>query len=198
MSLSEDDIRQEAWKQFIDNRGAHEIFKRRAASLNRWMRTRDFLGVSIPVIVAFVATTDWMDKLGRFKTIALALLAVAGLAQALLSLWSLIARWDEDRAKSIQLMADTSELEVNWRDIGRRDVAGLEAAYEVARARQRVVDARLASAELTQDELRIGMRAGLRELQKPCVTCNEIPATIDPPKKPKKPCPVCGGERLNG
>lgn len=188
------DIRQEAWKQCIDNRGAQEIFKRRAASLNYWMRTRDFLAFAIPLIVGFVATTDWIEKLGSFKGLALAALAVAGLAQVLLSLWSLITRWDEDRAKSIQLVADSSELEVQWRDIGRHDVTGLHSAYVVAKARQLVVDARLAAAEITQPERFVGLRAGLQEIQRPCVKCNNIPATIDPPKKPQKLCPVCRGE----
>ncbi len=194
LTMSTDELRNEAWTQFIYARGAHEIFRRRASKLKVYMRIRDFLAVALPVIIAFVATTDFIDKLGGFKAVALAGLAVATAGQVLLSLWSLIARWDESRSVSLQLMNDSNELETQWRDVGKSDVPDLESAYGVAKARQKVVDARLAAEELTEAERLIGLRAGLKELQRRCVECGRIPVTIDPPKKVSKACPVCQGE----
>lgn len=193
MSLSQDEIRNEAWKQFIDARGAQEIFNRRATSLKRWMRARDFLAVAIPVIVAFFATTDFIQKIGDLKAFALAVLAIASVGQVLLSFWSLIARWDESRSISLQLSAESNVLEVQWRDIGKGHVKDFELAYNNARARQQLLDAKLATAEITQSERVIGLRAGLKEIPRECMACNNIPSTIDPPWFPGTRCPVCGG-----
>lgn len=98
MGLTPDEIREEAWTQFIYARGTSTVFQRRAAYLKRWMQARDFSAIAIPIIIAFVATTDFIEKLGQFKMIALGVLAVAGLIQVLLSSWSLISRWDEERS----------------------------------------------------------------------------------------------------
>ncbi|WP_407121588.1 mobilome CxxCx(11)CxxC protein [Bradyrhizobium sp. STM 3561] len=190
-----DEIRQEAWTQFINARGTSTVFQRRAAKLKRWMQARDFSAVAIPVITAFVATTDFVDKLGSFKAIALGVLAFAVLMQVLLSAWSLIARWDEERSYSLRALRDANDMEVNWREIAKNLVAGdIEEAFEFARSQQKVIDSHDIGKEISEDERRIGLRAGLKEVPRPCVECKKIPATIDVPKHVVKPCPVCGGE----
>ncbi|HLG82515.1 MAG TPA: mobilome CxxCx(11)CxxC protein [Bradyrhizobium sp.] len=194
MALNEDDIRQEAWKQFIDARGTYTIFTRRAASLKRWMQARDFSAIAIPVVVAFVATTDFVEKLGSFKAVALAILAIAGLIQVLLSGWSLIARWDEERSYSLRALRDAYDMEAKWREIAKKDVPDLVVAYEAAKTQQRAIDSHDIGKEISESERQIGLRAGLKEIPRACIECKKIPATIDIPKIVNKRCPVCGGE----
>ena len=196
MALTEDDIRQEAWKQFIDARGAQTIFSRRAASLKRWMQARDFSAIAIPVVVAFVATTDFINSIGQFKNIALAVLAIAGLLQVLLSFWSLIGRWDEERAYSLRAMRDAYDMEVKWREIAKGDVNDLSATYDAAKAQQQVIDLHDIGKEITERERQIGLRSGLKEIPRPCIQCKNIPPTIDPPRwvRSENRCPVCGGK----
>jgi mobilome CxxCx(11)CxxC protein len=195
MALSTDEIRQEAWKQFIDARGAQTIFSRRASSLKWWMQARDFSAIAIPVVVAFVATTDFISTLGNFKVLALAVLAIAGLLQVLLSSWSLISRWDEERSYSLRALRDAYDMEVKWRAIAKGDVADLNPAYEAAKAQQQVIDSHDIGREISEAERQIGLRAGLKEVPRACVECKKIPATIDVPKNIEQRCPICGGEK---
>ena len=195
MALNTDEIRQEAWKQFIDARGAQTIFSRRASSLKWWMQARDFSAIAIPVVVAFVATTDFISALGNFKVLALAVLAIAGLLQVLLSSWSLISRWDEERSYSLRALRDAYDMEVKWRAIAKGDVADASTAYEAAKAQQQVIDSHDIGREISEAERQIGLRAGLKEVPRPCVECKKIPATIDVPKNIEHRCPICGGEK---
>jgi mobilome CxxCx(11)CxxC protein len=195
VALTQDEIRQEAWKQFIDARGVYTIFQRRAKRLKFWMQARDFSAIAIPIIVAFVATADFIEKLGQFKAVALAILAVLGVAQVLMSSWSLISRWDEERSYSLRAIRDANSMEVEWRDIAIGAVLDFDAAYARAKAQQQIIDSHDIGKEISESERQIGLRSGLKEVPRECMECKKIPETIDPPKKVTTRCPICGGEK---
>ena len=73
-------------------------------------------------------------------------------------------------------------------------MADLAAAYDLAKSQQKVIDSHDIGKEISESERQIGLRAGLKEVPRPCIECKKIPDTISVPKRVEQRCPICGGE----
>jgi len=186
------DLRQLAWNNVIHAEGTRAVFARRYAALRRWTRVRDVLGLVIPIIVAFLFTTDWVQKFAAYKTLALAFLSFAALAQGLIVVWSILSKWDEELAYSTRAMRDSADIRESWRDVGQGLVADIPQSFAICQTRQRLLDSHDDEKGITAWEMQLGMRAGLIACQRNC-RCGELPHSRKPPRTPAKACIICGG-----
>jgi mobilome CxxCx(11)CxxC protein len=193
MPLTDNEIRQAAWNKAVHAEGTYSAFSARSKRFRRLTGFRDFLGLALPVCVVFLLTTTWVQNFSTYRDWALGALGVVAGLQALMTIWSLIARWDEGLAYSIRAIRDSYEMKQAWERIGKNDAQDLPAEYSLRDAQQTIIDSHDIQREITMREKQAGMRAGLFEYQRPCISCKKIPGS---PKRPLfvwKRCGVCGG-----
>lgn len=186
-------MRQNAWDNALHAHGTLEVFSSRSRRLKRITRTRDFLGLAVPICIVFVATTEWIREIRDFQSFALAVLSVVTLIQFLMAAWSLIARWDEELAYCTRATRDSYELKQAWQRIGRNDVDDIQTEYKVRSAQQSIIDSHDIEKDVTNAEKIRGMRLGLIEFQRECASCKRVPRSRRPPWRPAEKCAVCGG-----
>jgi mobilome CxxCx(11)CxxC protein len=121
---------------------------------------------------------------------AVTIAAILSIFQILLSLWSLVSHWQENLSYYLESKADNYSLADRFVDLGnntsyseskwRTEYAVLEALG----SNRQQLDLRH---DITNEEKRMAMRAGLREYQRACVSCKQIPQSLETSN-----CPTCG------
>ena len=184
------EIRSRAWNHALNAHGTFEVFARRQRRLRRRTQLRDFLGLLVPILVAFAATATWLD---RYRDWALAALGVAGLAQFIVTVWSIIKRWDEELAYASRAVRDSYELKTAWIQIAENEVTNPELSYQITFEQQRIIDSHDIGKEFTLSEKRYGMRLALFERQRKCAVCEHVPKSPRMPRFVWNRCDACGG-----
>ena len=184
--------RRAAWERALHAEGTRVVFERRARRLKKWTRARDFIGLGVPILLAYLLGSELFEALKPYKTFGVACLAVAAAAQLLLAAWSLISQWDVELAYNVRASRDSYQLKEEWKKIGEGRAVNPEIEFALLEERQKIADSHDVEKGVTAKEKQIGMRAGLIQFQSTCV-CGERPKTYRIPSFVKTPCPVCGG-----
>jgi len=191
--MTDEERRGFAWDQALYAEGTRAIFDRRATQLRRWTRVRDFIGIAVPFILAYFLGSELLDVLKPYRHIATGLVVIGGLLQALIVVWSILSRWDEELTSDILVVRESNFLKDTWQRIGMADTPHLEADYGLARRLQEVADSHVSTKMITDREKRMGMRVGLVEFKRKCAGCDQQPRSRSVPKKPTTKCDICGG-----
>ena len=184
--------RSKAWDNALHAEGTRAVFDMRAQKLRRNIRLRDFTGFALPILVAYILSSESFAPLKPYRELATGVLGLAALLQFLVLLWSVLARWDEELAYALRATRDSYELREAWRKIGQDDVDDAELEYELLSRQQSVVDSHDIERSITSREKQLGMRSGLIEFQRPCV-CGQRPVARKVPWWRKTRCAICGG-----
>lgn len=190
--MDDNERRLDAWNNAINAEGTRTVFERRAKWLRRKIVVRDFVGIAVPIMLAYVLGSEFFEPLKPYRHYAVGLLAIAALAQVLLVVWSLLSRWDEELAYDIRAARESTFLKDSWKRIGRGDTKNLSAEYELLKNQQVVTDSHDAEKMISDSEKLLGMRAGLIEFQRKCI-CGVVPTSRAKPWRPQKKCGICGG-----
>jgi mobilome CxxCx(11)CxxC protein len=183
-----DAIRQDCWTKAIHSFGTSQIFVNRMASTKNKLRLVAFLGIVVPVAVGGVVTAFGTNF--KYLEVVLLVASTVGLFQLILSVWALVAKWEDRLGFAIDSMNENARLAESFKSLGQnppslerdleRDYAVLNAHYET----RQLLDNREC---LTEKEKRFGMRAALRQFQKACAGCKKVPVSLEPTI-----CDVCG------
>jgi mobilome CxxCx(11)CxxC protein len=184
--------RKAAWERALHAEGTRVVFERRARRLKLLTKTRDFIGLAVPILLAYVLGSELFETLKPYKAEGVASLAVAASAQLLLAAWSLIFHWDEELAYNVRSSRDSYLLKEEWKKIGEGQAANPEIEFGLLEERQKIADSHDIEKGITNKEKQVGMRAGLILFQNECV-CGKRPRTFEVPWRITIPCPVCGG-----
>lgn len=190
--MDDNERRGNAWDYALHNEGTRVVFERRADRLRTLTRIRDFSCFAGPVCVAYLYSSELFEPLKKYQHYALGLLALFAVLQTLLTLWSLIARWDEELAFNIRAAANAYLLKDAWGRLGQGQAVDLAIEYDLLGARQIMEDSHNTQKGITRGEMKRGMRAGLIAFQRRCI-CGDLPKGYGIPLWPKKSCVVCGG-----
>lgn len=190
--MDDNERRQIAWNNALHAEGTRAVFERRATQLRRKTLLRDFVGLAVPILLAYVLGSEILDPLKHYRALAVALLGFTAVLQALLVAWSLLARWDEELAYDVNAARESYMLKEAWLKLGRGDTQDLVVEYALVSHQQSITDARDAGKGITEGEKQFGMRTGLIENQRKCV-CGNMPSQRNVPWFTKSKCAVCGG-----
>ncbi|MCC5888895.1 MAG: hypothetical protein JJT88_20850 [Gammaproteobacteria bacterium] len=168
--------------------GTGYLFEKRIVPLRFAIKSLSFLSLagplSIGALVLAVGTT------GSIIFFALAAASTLSSVQVIVSLWALVANWQNNLSYYIESKSDNYRLadkfnglannvnlsDSKWRH--QKDV--LETMSEM----RKDLDLRF---DISDEEKRMGMRAALRRYQRPCVACSQVPVSLD-----SHNCDVCG------
>lgn len=167
--------------------GTAYIFERRAVPLRVALKLLAFSSLVGPLSIGALVVS-----VGSSSTIipwVIAAAAVLSMFQIILSLWSLVSRWQENLSYYLESKADNYYIANRFSSLGnmglpdnkwRTEFSVLEALGD----NRTKLDLRH---DITDEEKRMGMRAALRHYQRNCASCNNIPNSLDPSN-----CPICG------
>ncbi len=177
--------REQCWDHVIYSFGTGFIFETRAKRLRRALRWLTFLGIAVPVAIgAIVLTFGTKSDALPFLLIAAGILAVA---QLVLSVWSLVAAWNDNLAYSVESARSNYRLVARYEDLGRNAPADIDVRFNILEAERQAREDQDIARDLTEKEKRMGLRTGLRKLQRACVSCKNVPMDMK-----SSDCPVCG------
>lgn len=185
MSLSESDIRVEAWNKAVEACGTGAIFARRAQTIGKLGKIRDFLGIFIPVCVGIIVADVSLGS--KYLQILIGVTAMPSLAQAALSVWSLVAGWNENYVKCVNSQGKNNALRREWEALGRGAAPATASAFESLSTKTSEQEQADLALTPTEKERRYGMRYALKDFRRQCATCGEVPLTLKPSR-----CDTCG------
>lgn len=121
MEPNEEQLRQECWIKRFYSFGTARIFERRAQNINRKRQIITFLGLAAPLTVgAFVTAFSVESELLKYVLIPIAGLVI--LIQSIMSLWSLVAKWDENYSYSIAATKSNTRLTVDFEILAKSNI----------------------------------------------------------------------------
>lgn len=183
--MTTDEKRIEAQKKIREAYGTSQIFRHRANFYRVGQRLLTFLGIAVPVLIGGVVLSfnNYKDLL----PILLPIVGVVGVTQLVLSVWSLVNKWDDAYEYSVKSQDRNAELEFNWQTLADSSTADIDARYEPLR----LANAQQAQADdqqnVTLKERRRAMRATLFKFQTACAVCKQVPTSMKP-----SACDCCG------
>jgi mobilome CxxCx(11)CxxC protein len=163
--------------------GTARIFERRARRLELGRNWITYLGVAVPAVVGGGYLAFGKD----FPAILIVAAGILGVLQLALSLWSLVAKWDDRYAYAQRAMQVHTYLFNAWDALVKRPPAD----FEVRVQHLDDEDQRQEQSDLTQNisdkEKRFAMRATLYHYGNKCARCGRQPASMTPSN-----CDTCG------
>lgn len=181
-------LRQESWAQAVKTFSLHYIFSRRARRSARLLTFIKALGLLVPALIGALILSYGTNFVG-LQWIVNFSIGVA-LLQFLLSLLSVVFKWEEHNSYANEAAYHHAELSFNYTNLANTPpptMPELRAAFERLGMLHMTRAAQDLKQSITDLEDRRGMRAALREFQRPCVGCKTVPLSLA-----STDCDVCG------
>jgi mobilome CxxCx(11)CxxC protein len=180
-----DMLRQDCWRYAMQAFGTAYIFQQRAHKVRKLLRITTFLGIAIPVIIGGIITS--FSAMSGYLPYFITLAGILGIVQLVMSIWSLVAGWDNELAYALESLADNYHLSSEFEQLAKSPPPDLELRFEVIRKQNQFREDADNKQDISDKEKRKGMRAALRQFQRPCLYCHEVPSSMIP-----SDCEVCG------
>lgn len=181
-------LRQKSWDKAHDAIGYSFIFSKRMNKMSGRIRALTTMGIIVPVAASSIVYAYYHNQEIVAYTVLIA--TPIGIAQFLLSLFSIIYKWDDNLAYAIEATAAHSVIADKYRKLANtppETFSDLKTSYDLLEIESTERAKQDAKQGIKPWELRMGMRAALRELQRKCVGCNTVPLSLESTK-----CHVCG------
>jgi len=165
--------------------GTAYLFERRANSLRWRLRIITFLSLAVPLSMGGIAAA--FSK-GQLLEIAVTLGGGLSIPLFILTLWSIVFRWEERFSSSIQAMKNNNKLRNKWEKLAICKDTDFEEKVNELLAKDQDQEEQDRDQDISKKDERIMMRASLIRYQKECAICNKIPKSM----KEKSICDTCG------
>ncbi len=181
-------LRKLCWDRALTSYGTARIFEKRARRYKNLLRSLDFLGIIVPVFVGGIVLSFGtnLSLLPRILTIA----SILGMIQLVMSVLSLVMGWQDALVYSEGSVSTNYRLSREYEKLGTNPpntFASFELQFSLLEKENQLQEETDNKQGVTEKEKREGMRAGLRQFQRQCAACGEIPQSMRP-----SDCDVCG------
>lgn len=166
--------------------GTAYIFESRSRSLRFRLRILSFLSLAVPLSVGGIAMAAADAKLLPVIVLISGLLSVP---LFVMTLWSLVFRWEERLASSEHACKINNELKNGWEDLARYKSSDAEEKFRVLLERDRVQEQNDVKQDISTKEKRQMMRASLIQYRRTCATCGVQPISMS---AKGSSCATCG------
>lgn len=169
--------------------GTKAIFQRREGRL-KWLREWiTYLGIIGPVVIGSAVGAfgrDWKIMGVEVVPWVVAVASIVGIVQIVLSVWALVARWDEAYGAAQESIRGNNELYHKFRslrDMPPQDYMGELEMLRQENTRQEASDYRQS---ISEKEKRYAYHESMRYLGNPCRGCQLVPSGV------ATKCSTCG------
>jgi mobilome CxxCx(11)CxxC protein len=180
-------MRRQAWRGALDAFATGYMFEHRQRQLRWNLRRLSFVGLAVPLIVGTavltfgVASSSWVYVLW--------MAGILGAAQVVISLWALVARWEESLSHASESASANHDLSKRFRAIAENppELASFSYRLDMLLAENMQREQADYRQDLTDAEKRRGHRAALRHFDKKCKGCDQVPTSLK-----STDCEICG------
>jgi mobilome CxxCx(11)CxxC protein len=168
--------------------GTAYIFEKRAKSFRFRVRFLLFLGIAGPASVGAIISSFKLSS--GYIEYVLFVAAIIAIVQLVGSVWSLVSRWDDDLSYYVESKSANYRLSDLYSKLANSSDLSLDDYDRELRLLNKESQMRTDldhRYDISDKEKRMGMRAGLRQCQRPCEGCKKIPTSLKPTK-----CAICG------
>lgn len=167
--------------------GKSYIYGGRVNKYERRLRIISFIGIIIPLMFGGYVLTYGTNSISNTS------ISIAGailLIQLFFSVLSLVFKWDDELAYSLEATRDHNLLSQDFKNLGQFSPVNIDdfmSRYNILNEKLKSRNEQDIKHDLSDKERIKGMRWTLREFSKPCIVCLSIPYEMK-----KTDCPVCG------
>ena len=179
-----DKRRTSAWHSAIHAYATGYIFQNRQRQFGNHLRWVAFIGLGVPVLVGAVVLTFGT---GAYLNYVLVIGGILGVIQVVISLWSLIAKWDLALAYASESASANYTLSKRFKSLAENPPDDFERRLEILEAENQQREQADYKQDIADTEKRMGHRAALREFARKCAGCGEVPKSLTPTN-----CDICG------
>ncbi|WP_162343205.1 mobilome CxxCx(11)CxxC protein [Cyclobacterium salsum] len=179
-------LRTDCWDKALDSFGYSYIYSKKIESLNFQLRWTKVLGILIPVLLGGILTSYYSYEI--ILELAIYITTPIALIQLLLSAYLTIIGADEKVNTYSTKSAEYSLLNSEFEYLGKyppENVSLFQNKMDILLERERGISK--GNFDIEDKELRMGMRAGLRNYRRGCAGCGETPISMTPTD-----CEICG------
>ena len=183
-----DKIKLESSDKSFHTYGYSYIFTKRIKWYLKYINAIKFLGIFVPLTVGALAIGYNFEH--GILVISVALAIPITIIQLIISTLSIVYKWDDELAYAFEANQDYNNLYDEFIKIFKFPSSNfheLEKLFEILNTKQKNREQQDSKHNITDKELRIGMRYSLREHKKQCSGCSIAPTSMEPTK-----CGVCG------
>lgn len=159
------DCREKAYYAF----GTSKIFERRRRRLESGRNWITYLGIVVPLLVGSLGLSfgkEWAPVLAVPAGIAITI-------QLVLSLWSVVYKWDDKYSYSIRAMQEQTKLFNAWDGLAKQPPADLGQRIKDLAAEDQRQETNDMAQNISEKEKRFGMRKTLYQYGLACQTCKQ-------------------------
>lgn len=180
-------LRKQAWDAAVNAFGTAKLFERRQRRLRLWLRLLAFVGIAFPVAVGGTVIAYGISA--KSLPYVLGVGGALGILQLVVSVWALVAQWDARLAHASESVVANHSLAVRFRAFAENppQSGDLEHEFALLSTENEQREQNDYKQDLSDKEIRLAHRAGLRQFQRECVACHQVPLSMTPTK-----CDVCG------
>lgn len=179
------DYKTECWGKEFHCFGTAQIFEKRAKKLQKLRTWITFLGIISPVLIG--GTVLAFGTGAVILPYALTCAGLVGLVQLTLSVWSLVARWDEQYEYALESTKANTELYNRFKNIPQDEAQKIPELFRSAVADYQARELVDLTKSISDKEKRYANRKSLHYYRKPCSVCSITPMSLKPSK-----CDGCG------
>jgi len=188
-SISQDK-RRESNDSALSHFGVAYIFEKRAKSLRKHIQVLTFLGIAVPASVGAIVLKGPLSLSQSQQQIIFGIAGLLAFLQFIITIWSVVTKWNDNLAFYLESKSSNYRLASEYKRLANStgwSPEEFEMRYQVLEAEGNIRTNQDDKIDLDEKEKRMGMRAGLREFQRPCAGCEKIPKDMKPTN-----CSVCG------
>ncbi|HAS3627357.1 TPA: hypothetical protein LNF46_003454 [Vibrio cholerae] len=184
--MNEVDMKKECFDCEFYSFGTIKIFEKRESYYGTWLKRITFLGLLSPVVLGgFVAAFSTESEV--LKHILLPLCGLLTISQGILSLFSLVYKWDEKYSYAIGAVRNNTRLATEFGKLKKLSVDKLAEQYPSVRDEYDRQNQSDMAQSISDEEKRFAMRHSLFHFKSECPTCNTTPINLN-----KTTCDTCG------
>lgn len=183
-----DEIRQDCWNDSLHSFGAAYIYSKRSQKIGKFLKANNFLGIVVPILIGGIVTSYKISP-ENLNTILL-IAAPFSIFQLILSVLSLTYKWDDSYSYYLEAVNDSSGLSNDYKNLAKyppMKIMEFKAKKELIDVKNNIRVNSNGKYPLTDKEKRKAMRYSLRNFQRKCAGCLEIPTDMK-----STDCGVCG------
>ena len=166
--------------------GTSYLFEQRSQSLRFRLRILSFLSLAVPLSVGGIAMASADTKL---LPVIVTISGLLSIPLFVMTLWSLVFRWEERLAASEHACKVNNELKNGWDDLARYAGSDAEEKFRALLERDRMQEQNDVMQAVSAKDRRRMMRASLIQYRRKCATCGNQPTSMS---AKANSCATCG------
>jgi mobilome CxxCx(11)CxxC protein len=192
-TMEENKIKKKCWDNAIHSYGTGYIFQQRAAILKNRLKILTFSGIVVPLSIGSIVMSFGANP--KILPICLFISGILGTLQLIGFAWSIVAKWDDSYGYSLDSTSANHRLSNAYSKLAESsgELTDFELRFNLLEQENQSRMDMDYKQGISENEKREGMRAALKQFQRPCVQCKQVPFSMN-----SSNCDVCGNFRRKG